>query len=725
MTGRLTAPRHDSRPNVLPWHDGTPPPDETTPGEFGGTGGAASHLHLVDAGDPWTATGHVSGDGNHIPVSRAHLRVLPPPAAPDEPATLYDERDGTFRPRVGDLLLREGVITQEQLDQALEAQARTGDPLGATLVTLGFINRLALAKVLAHQSGLPLYNVLRDPPDTAVVRLMDEETARRLSAIPVAREAGHVVVAFADPFDTDAWGEAQAAIGQPIRPVVTSELDLQWTLERVYRDDYIERSTSYLAYRHPKESAVETFTHTQRITLLLMAWVVTAGMLLRPIFTLIVINTATTAYYLATSLYRLWLMYRGATHDLTLRTPQEGLAALRDDELPVYTILVPLYGEGAVLPSLFRAIAALDYPTSKLDIKLLFEESDTETLAAAKALRPPGHFQFVVVPDSLPRTKPKACNYGLIQARGQYCVVYDAEDIPDPDQLKKAVLAFRDAPADIICLQARLNYYNRDQNLLTRWFTTEYSMWFDLVLPGLDATGAPIPLGGTSNHFVTERLRELGAWDPHNVTEDADLGIRLYKAGYRTAIIDSTTFEEANSAVGNWTRQRSRWVKGYMQTWLVHMRHPVALFRALGPRAFLSFQMVVGGTPATFLINLVYWLLTALWFGTHAPILLKIFPAPVFYLGTACLVIGNFIFLYLCVAGCLARGYHHLVRYALIAPAYWLLMSVAACLALYQLITKPFYWEKTTHGLHLRTALPATVEDSVNDDGGHHVPQAA
>jgi cellulose synthase/poly-beta-1,6-N-acetylglucosamine synthase-like glycosyltransferase len=305
----------------------------------------------------------------------------------------------------------------------------------------------------------------------------------------------------------------------------------------------------------------------------------------------------------------------------------------------------------------------------------------------------------VVVPDAQPKTKPKACNYGLIHAEGEYVVIYDAEDRPEPDQLKKIVAAFRLAEERIVCIQCKLNYYNSEQNLLTRWFTAEYSHWFDLLMPGLDASDAPIPLGGTSNHFVTERLVELGAWDPYNVTEDADLGIRLFKVGYKTAIIDSTTFEEANSDLYNWVRQRSRWVKGYIQTWLVHMRHPIRLWRTLGMRSFWSFQFMIAGTFVGFLLNPFYWLLTTMWILTHAHFIQQTFPGTVYFLAAMGLFLGNFVFVFINVAGVMRRGLFDLVKFALFSPLYWALMSIGAWKGLLQLFYRPYYWEKTVHGL--------------------------
>ncbi len=375
------------------------------------------------------------------------------------------------------------------------------------------------------------------------------------------------------------------------------------------------------------------------------------------------------------------------------------VAALDDRDLPVFTILMPMYREAAVVRKLVGSIAQLDYPRHKLDVKLLLEADDDETLDAIRDLRLPPHFRIVIVPDAQPKTKPKACNYGLLFARGDITVIYDAEDEPDPDQLKRVVVAFGKGDPAMVCVQCKLNYYNRTQNLLTRWFTTEYSQWFDIFLPGLDNHDVPIPLGGTSNHFITSELVRLGAWDPHNVAEDADLGIRLNKAGWRTGVVDSTTYEEANPDLPNWIRQRSRWVKGYMQTWLVHMRHPVRLLRALGPRSFLSFQMTVGGTFFGFLLNPIYWLLTSMWLLTQAGVIQQLFPGIVYYMAAIGLFVGNITFTYLNAVGAMRRGYHDLAIYALFSPLYWALMSFAAWKGAIQLITKPHYWEKTEHGL--------------------------
>lgn len=374
-------------------------------------------------------------------------------------------------------------------------------------------------------------------------------------------------------------------------------------------------------------------------------------------------------------------------------------------ELPSYTVMVPLYHEAAVVKSLLASLGQLDYPRQKLQILLLCEGDDDATLAALSEANPGRPFEIVVVEPSHPRTKPKVCNVGLERATGRYVVVYDAEDRPQPDQLKKAVVAFRKMRRRVVCLQARLQYRNPNTNLLTRFFASEYGTFYDMLLPSLARRGLPVPLGGTSNHFRTAALRTLGGWDSFNVTEDLDLGMCIARRGWRVEILDSVTWEEANSRVGNWIRQRSRWLKGYMQTYLVHMRSPVRLWRELGTGNFLAFQLLVGGTPVMTLLNPVLWALTLTYVLTGSPLIHELFPAPVFYVGIASMVVGNFAFVYYLVTGSMLLGHHRNTKWMLLAPLYWLLMSCAAWKAALQLVARPHYWEKTAHGLVEEAAI--------------------
>ncbi len=608
---------------------------------------------------------------------------------------------------IGDYLVRAGIITPKQQAEALQLHRKTGVRMGKALTSLGHITDEQLVTLLARQQQIAFYDLTAMSIDQEIIRMLPEQFEREHRLIPIEVNDQSITIAMVDSLNRDALQEVESMTHLQVHFVLTTDAAFARIMDEVYRGDYLKRSSSELVFRYPDESAFQVLSTAQTVSILV--FLAASAMLVawNYLFYFILLNSLATLFYVSSSVYKLYLIYRSLTHTLEVPITDEEVAAVDERELPVYSILVPLYRESRIVPRLIRAIDNLDYPKAKLDVKILLEEDDGETIEAIRQYSLPSHFKLVVVPEGQPKGKPKACNYGLIHAEGKYVVIFDAEDIPEPDQLKKAIVAFQKADESVACVQAKLNYYNRDQNLLTRWFTAEYSMWFDLLLPGLDADDVPIPLGGTSNHFPTEVLQGLGAWDPHNVTEDADLGMRLYKAGWRTAVIDSTTYEEANSQVYNWIRQRSRWVKGYVQTYLVHMRHPYRLWRYVGTKAFFSFNMVIGGTFLSFLLNPLYWCLTALWFLTQWSLIRELYPPIIFYIGGFGLYVGNFVFTYVSVAGCLRRGYYDMVKYALLTPIYWALMSVAAWKGFIQLFYKPSYWEKTVHGLYEGEAVTA------------------
>ncbi len=458
---------------------------------------------------------------------------------------------------------------------------------------------------------------------------------------------------------------------------------------------------------HITESAFFNLLRHQKIL-----FGVTVGLLVFALFlnwqiTLIMLFGVLTILYFFDLIFSAFIIFRSYKALPEIRISAEEVAGLRDDDCPTYTIFCPLYKEWQVAPQFVEAMQKLDYPHEKLQVLFLLEENDTETIEKIGASSLPPHFQILVVPHSKPKTKPKAMNYGLNYVSGEYVVIYDAEDMPEVDQLKKAVLAFKKVGADVACIQAKLNFYNPQQNTLTRLFSAEYSLWFDLVLPGFQSISAPIPLGGTSNHFKIGTLRELGGWDAFNVTEDCDLGMRLAKRGYKTAIVDSTTHEEANSDVLNWYNQRSRWIKGYMQTYFVHMRNPKKYFSNGKGKDFFLFQLIVGGKILSLFINPLMWITTICYFLFRADLAVFIeplFPGPILYIGVFSLVFGNFLYLYYYMLGCVKRGYDGLIKYIFLVPFYWLGMSFAAWQALYEIIVKPHYWAKTVHGLHLAPA---------------------
>ncbi len=371
---------------------------------------------------------------------------------------------------------------------------------------------------------------------------------------------------------------------------------------------------------------------------------------------------------------------------------------LTEMDLPVYSVLVPVYREVAVLDQLIGALRQLRYPREKLDIKIIIEEHDTDMRLALSRRVLPSYMEVLVVPSGLPRTKPRALNYALPFCRGELLCIFDAEDVPTPDQLWVAAETFAAAPTEIACLQARLGWYNAGRNWLTGMIEIEYGAHFDVLLPNLARRGWPLPLGGTSNHFRISVLRAAGAWDAWNVTEDADLGLRLARMGYRAATLDSYTGEEACTKLADWLGQRTRWIKGWVQTWLVHLQAPVQLWRSTGWGGFFVLHALIGasvlsmlGYPLFLGLYLWWWWMTPeaeTWLGQFAGGL---------YAGT--FLAGHVAAAMTALAGLCRRQKGELVYLLPLLPLYWLLVSWAAWRALWELAARPFHWFKTPHGL--------------------------
>ncbi len=600
--------------------------------------------------------------------------------------------------RIGDLLVRAGLLRETQLTEALALQKSWGARLGDIVLAKGWVRPFDFYSTLAAHFGKPFVNLIKEPPDTSLFVERDLPRYSELLVIPWRRRGGATSVAVADP-TPEAMAFISDRFGSDAEQVFTSKFDIIWQLQHHGDAYFSELAVNELAASNPLQSARQVFTSRQLWSLGLCGALGLASLSCSSISTLILFNILVALFFLLNFGMRSLLVWVGGAPQIDIKVTDAEVAALDERELPVYTILVPMYREAAVLPKLAGALRRLDYPLAKLDIKLILEEDDEETINAAKELGLEGIFEIIRVPPSFPKTKPKACNYALNFARGEFITIYDAEDMPEPDQLKKVIGAFAKASANTACIQARLNYFNANENWLTRMFTLEYSLWFDFYLPALEALKIPIPLGGTSNHFRMPVLRQIQAWDPYNVTEDADLGVRLTQHGYRVGVVNSTTYEEANSRVGNWIRQRSRWVKGYMQTFLVHMRHPVDLYRSLGHVGFWGFQFFIGGTVINMLVVPMLYGIYSLWLFSGTRMLEVAFPHAVLYLSLFNFLLGNSFLVYIAMVGAFKRHYYSLIPFAVLSPLYWLLMSVAAYKALWQLVHDPFYWEKTTHGL--------------------------
>ncbi|MEO1014128.1 MAG: glycosyltransferase family 2 protein [Pseudomonadota bacterium] len=511
------------------------------------------------------------------------------------------------------------------------------------------------------------------------------------------------------PLATDRSGvrnevrRSPAAPGEAAFPLRNVQVASNATFRRAVIERFSESAgaaaTDHLSTSDPENSARRLFTGPQQAVLIASVITAFAAFVSAPITSLVALNALATAYLIITILFRGYLAASVYGEPYSPTASASGEDGLQDEDLPIVTILLPLFREGDSLPTLARAIASFDYPKHKLDVKLILEESDTGTREEAIALGLDTEWEIVIAPPSQPQTKPKACNFALAFAEGGLTVIYDAEDEPAPDQLRKAAAVFEHADDDLVCVQARLNFYNPRENWLTRLFALEYALWFDSLMPALRRLGAPIPLGGTSNVFRTNKLRELGAWDPYNVTEDADLGLRIARKGYRTELIDSSTLEEANCRLGNWLRQRSRWMKGYIQTWIVDLRNPARGANGSLLRGLASSQLFIAGTVISALLNPILWGVFAVWLATRSPAIALAFPEPLLSLNLFALLFGNALFIFMAMIAPLKRGWSDLSPAAWFMPVYWWLMSFAAYMAVWQLIRRPHFWEKTNHAL--------------------------
>jgi cellulose synthase/poly-beta-1,6-N-acetylglucosamine synthase-like glycosyltransferase len=599
---------------------------------------------------------------------------------------------------IPELLISDGFITADDKEKIDNLSAGMGLSFIKTALTFGYISRKNYERSLVN-ADYKIEQIRDEEFDTEVLSKIELEFAEDHIALPLRKENNRIVTVMADPTDELFTDFIRFTYNCEPEIIIASDLDIIWLIHKLTGEKYVKSSVYELLKHDPDSSAVVTFTTAQLVFIFVLLGLIAAGLVLNFKDVSIFINVCLSMFFLVAILFKLFLALVGSRFELHQAITKEDLREINDDELPVYTILLPVYKEDKLIKKLIWNLQSLDYPREKLDIKLVIEEDDDKTLNAVKNLDFPAIFQVIVVPFHMPKTKPKACNYALHFAKGKYITIYDAEDIPDTDQLKKVVSMFNKLPENYICIQCALNYFNRNENFLTRMFTLEYSYWFDYMLPGLDTLDIPIPLGGTSNHFKLEQLIDLGAWDPFNVTEDADLGLRAYAKGFKVAIVNSTTYEEANNEPINWIRQRSRWIKGYMQTYLVHMRNPIKLWKKLGARGFLGFSFFIGATPLTFL---TYPLLLAIFIAYllfDFSSIRTLFPDWVLFMAIFNLLVGNILMIYINMMAVFKRRFYELILFSIANPIYWLMHSIAAYMGLYQLIVKPFYWEKTNHGI--------------------------
>ena len=386
---------------------------------------------------------------------------------------------------------------------------------------------------------------------------------------------------------------------------------------------------------------------------------------------------------------------------------------LTDAECPSYTIVAALYKEPEVLPQLMQSLSAMDYPKERLQVLILLEEDDKETRRVAQRLAIPENLEFIIIPyeEPGPRCKPRALQYAMRRLMaGDFVVIYDAEDRPDPDQIRKAATVFAQRGPELACLQAEVRWYNREQSLMTRMAAASYASHFGLILPGLAKSKGVVPLGGTSCHIRTSALALIGGWDPYNVTEDLDLGVKLKRAGFCVAMLPSITWEEAPTTIKATVKQHSRWIKGHTATFIAHTRNPFSLYRDLGAFGFLSFLLIIGGAHVAILAAPIFWSMTLMYLLTGAHIIQQITPQPAFYLGVTCLL-GNFFFAWQAMFACVITGQYRMVPWTLLLPIFWLsVLSAAGLKAAWEVISgRLYYWDKTQHGVSLKEEAKTNI----------------
>lgn len=594
----------------------------------------------------------------------------------------------TPRPDLARFLLQDGAVGADTLVGALARQGRSGGRLDDRLLA-AVPDRPALAQALARYHGLAPVDPRTDPPDAALIGTLDPAFCLREGVLPWRRAGAASVVLCARPED---FARARPVLEAALGPVLAAHAEpraIEAALLAHCGPDLAHRAET----RVPESLSCRGWAPwPYRLPLAVLGLALLAALAIWPVPVL----TALTLWVCLTLAGITALKVAAAL--AALRPPAAEAPPPQMARLPLVSVMVALHREADIAPRLVARLSRLDYPRDRLEVLLVVEENDHCTRQSLARADLPGWMRVVAVPDGRVRTKPRALNHALDQCHGSIIGVYDAEDAPDPDQIARVVRLFHARGPETVCLQGRLDFYNPSTNWIARCFTLEYAAWFRMVLPGYDRLGLPVPLGGTTLFFRRKALEELGGWDAWNVTEDADLGLRLARRGWRTEVIDTTTLEEANCRALPWVKQRSRWIKGYMMTWGVHMRHPLALWRDLGPRRFAAMQVHFLGSITQVLFAPLLWSWWPVALGLWHPVTAAL---------PGALVLGLSLFfllaqatdLGLALAGLRRSGHRLSPAWVPLMMVYHMLAVPAAWKALWEVMTRPFYWDKTVHGL--------------------------
>ncbi|WP_439109497.1 glycosyltransferase family 2 protein [Lentibacter sp.] len=604
----------------------------------------------------------------------------------------------------GKYLVSTGKVKPSSLMHAISDSQRFQTSLSKSLEAQGILDADELTEAQAKFLRLPIVDLAKAPPDPDLVAMFDPALMLRYQILPWQKQSERVVVLC---HSIEGYREFLDHIGADLSQfeiaIAKQNTILTWIVKH-HQEDLTRRAST----RVQEDQSCRTWErHTSKKRLLvtlagLLAFIIAVALYPRVAFALFAAWATFTL--LISALMRIVAYISEVSKD-----PCEAPPKCPEDRLPRISVLVPLFKEREIAGELLQRIQTLTYPKSLVDVVLAVEENDDLTKSALRDCTLPHWIKMVTVPEGQPKTKPRAMNYALDFCGGDIIGIWDAEDAPASDQLELVADHFHSAPEDLVCLQGVLDYYNSQQNWLARCFTIEYAAWFRLILPGMAQLGFAIPLGGTTLFFKRAALEEIGAWDAHNVTEDADLGFRLARHGYRTDVIATRTGEEANCKLWPWVRQRSRWLKGYMVTYIVHMRSPRQLLNELGLWRFIGFQAHFVTALSQFILAPVLWSFWLVLIGLPHPLESFVSREILFALGLSFLTI-ELTNAAINATAVSKPSLRHLLAWVPTMHLYYPLGAIAAYKALYELVIKPFYWDKTQHGLSLSSNKPQPAE---------------
>lgn len=618
-----------------------------------------------------------------------HLR-LPGPRPAEE---------GDAKRPIGRLLLDAGKIASDDLTHALRLQKRIDAPLGDIMIREGLVEKGDVLSALARQANTRGADLELEPPAREMADRLPARLCLRYGVVPWREDAQTLYVATSSPHN---FTRMRTSLGPgPTRlfPVIVDEAQIKAHQSRLYGPELARAA----AVRVPEEESCRGWEATRKQRTLWAASLICAAFcagIAAPVTTFTVLSLcAVLTLLMVTGLKAATL----ALHFLYPQSRSLPAAPKSSFRMPRVSVMVPLLKETEIAEALIARLTQLTYPKSLLNVILVLEESDTLTRDTIAGTKLPDWMSVIEVPEAGKlTTKPRALNYALDFCDGSIIGVWDAEDWPEPDQIEQVVSRFHAAPDNVVCLQGTLDYYNSRSTWLSRCFTIEYAMWWRIVMPGIARLGLVVPLGGTTLFFKRHVLEKLGGWDAHNVTEDADLGVRLARHGYQTEILPTVTREEATSRPWAWVRQRSRWLKGFLVTYCVHMRKPGQLIKDIGVWRFLGLQTIFLAAVSQFALAPVLWSFWLTLVGVNHPVAATL-GAPAVWVCVAVFITAELIGLALGVVAVCRASHRHLIPWVPTMMVYFTLGALAAYKALWELVRVPFYWDKTQHGVTRQT----------------------